>query len=310
MHTPETFYIPSTAEGKKLHTLVWDAASPRAVLQLVHGMAEHIGRYDEFARWMAERGVAVVGASHLGHGLSVGEGDMTGYFAKKDGWAHLVADVDRVRRFAQERYPDVPYFLLGHSMGSFIVRDYLTRDYAKGLAGAVIMGTADQPGAVLSAGGFLCRLCTLFQGGKHRSDLMNGISFGSYNKSFEPARTDFDWLSKNEANIDEYTADPLCGFCFTLSAFRDLFAGMKYIGKQANVNKVDRALPCLLISGEKDPVGDFGRAAPAVAEMFRRAGVTDVAVKLYPDARHELLSEPERETVFADILAFLEGHLG
>jgi len=300
-------YVPSSVKGQRLHTLIWEPAdTPRAVVQIAHGMAEHIARYDGFARWLNEHGIAVIGASHLGHGLSAKTSDNLGFFARRKGWEHLVADTHLVRQQAQKLYPDVPCFLLGHSMGSFIARTYITKPFAEGLAGVILGGTADQSAALVGAGAFIAGLCTLFQGGKHRSKLINSLSFGSYNKQFEPARTPYDWLSRNESDIDRYNADPLCGFCFTLSAFGDLFDGLKYIAKPKNIAKADKGLPCLFIAGDRDPVGDCGKGVRSAAQRFTDAGMTDVQVRLYPDARHEVLNETNCDEVYADVLAFIE----
>ena len=305
MTNMETMYVPSTLKGKSIHTLIWGVESPRAVIQISHGMAEHIARYDEFARFMNEQGIAVAGGSHLGHGLTAGSEDELGFIAEKKGWDHVVRDIHAVREAVSARYPGVPYILLGHSMGSFIARTYLTKSYAKGLAGAVISGTANQPAVIVGAGKMVDGLLKVFQGKHRRSALLNAMSFGTYNKAFAPNRTEYDWLSRNDESVDRYVADPMCGFCFTTGAFGDLFDGLKYIGKKKYIKKINKALPCLFIAGDKDPVGNNGKGVEQVAEMFRSAGIKDVELKLYPDARHEVLNETNRAEVYADVLAFV-----
>jgi len=301
----EVQYVPSTLEGKNIHTIIWDVESPRAVVQISHGMAEHIARYDEFARFLNEQGIAVAGGSHLGHGLTAGDESELGFIAPKKGWDHMVRDIHAVRQVVSAKYPGVPYILLGHSMGSFLARTYITQKYAAGLAGVIISGTANQPALIVGAGKMVDGLLKVFQGKRRRSGLLNAMSFGAYNKAFAPNRTEYDWLSRNDESVDRYVADPMCGFCFTTSAFGDLFDGLKYIGKKKNIKKADKSLPCLFIAGDKDPVGSNGKGVSDVADMFKSAGIKDVELHLYADARHEVLNEINREEVFADVLSFI-----
>ncbi len=305
MYNLEMKRIPSSLTGQQLHLLVWQPEEPVAVLQIVHGMAEHIARYDEFARWMCERNVAVIGHSHLGHGLTASGEDDLGFTASKNGWAHMTGDIHNVRLEAQKMFPGLPHFILGHSMGSFLTRTYLTTPDAEGLAGVIISGTGNQPAALMTAGKCIAGIIALFRGKRHRSAFINSLSFGGYNKSFEPGRTEYDWLSKNEENIDRYIADPRCGFCFTTRAFSDLFTGLKYIGKASNLSKMPKYIPCLFISGQNDPVGENGKGVEKAAQMFRDAGMTAVEVRLYADDRHEVLNETDREQVFNDIYDFM-----
>lgn len=305
MTSLEVKYLPSSLSGQKLHTLVWSPEKPRAIVQIVHGMAEHIARYDEFARWLCEKGIAVIGHSHLGHGLTAASAEDFGFIANKDGWLRLVDDVHVVRTAAQELFPGLPHILLGHSMGSFVTRTYITRPEAAGLEGVVISGTGNMPGAVVGAGNFVASIIQIFKGKRHRSALMNAMSFGSYNNAFKPTRTESDWLSRNEENVDKYVADPMCGFCFTLRAFRDLFYGLSYIGNKKNIAKMRKSLPCMFIAGQLDPVGNNGKGVVQVADMFRKAGMTDVRVELYDNDRHEVLNEIDRETVYNDVYGFI-----
>lgn len=301
----ESQYIPSSLAGHSLHTLIWSPESPRAVLQIVHGMAEHIARYNEFARFLCDNGIAVIGHSHLGHGLTAKDESELGFIADRKGWEHLVKDVHIIRGYAQKLFPGLPHVILGHSMGSFVVRTYITRPEADGLAGAVISGTGNQPAALAGAGKFIAGIIRIFKGKRHRSALLNGMSFGSYNKAFEPTRTESDWLSKNEENVDQYVADPMCGFCFTVKGFCDLFDGLKYICKPKNIAKVSKSLPCLFIAGEKDPVGNNGAGVTQVVRMFRSAGIADASAVLYPNDRHEVLNETDRQSVYKEVYGFV-----
>jgi len=298
--------LPSSLSGQSLHTLIWRPESPVGVVQILHGMSEHIARYNEFARFLCENGYAVIGHSHLGHGLTAADADDLGYFGKSNGWNNLVNDVHTVRLEAQKQFGSLPHYILGHSMGSFVTRTYITRPEASGLAGVIICGTGHTPAAVLGTGRIITSLIGLFCGRRHRSKLVNSLSFGGYGKAFSPCRTDFDWLSNNSDDIDKYIADPLCGFCFTVSGFRDMFTGLLYIGKTKNIAKTESSLPCLFISGDRDPVGDCGKGVAKVADMFRSAGIKDVRVQLYENDRHEVLNEPDRVTVYNDILSFLK----
>jgi len=301
--------LPSSLSGQQLHILIWKPEQPVGVVQLVHGMAEHIARYDEFARHLCTQGYAVIGHSHLGHGLSVNKPDDLGYFGKKDGWKHLTEDVHLVRQEAQQRFPGLPHFILGHSMGSFVLRTYVTLPQAAGIAGAIFSGTGHMPAIVLQAGRAICSLLIPLRGRHHRSAFINSTGFGGYSKAFIPCRTEFDWLSKNEESIDHYIADPLCGFCFTVSGFRDMFKGMLYIGRQKNISQAEKSLPCLFISGNRDPVGECGKGVNKIADMFRKTGINSVEVRLYENDRHEVLNETDRENAYADVCAFISKHI-
>lgn len=279
--------------------------TPRGIVQLVHGMAEHIDRYDQVASFLCGRGFLVVGHNHLGHGKDAA---LHGYFGDRDGWRALVEDVHTLRNTVQAEYPRLPYFLLGHSMGSFVVRCYLMK-HSEGLAGAVLSGTGYFPGGVVSAGLALSGLICLAGGKKKESPLINRIGFSGSNKPFAPNRTDFDWLSRDEKEVDKYVADPLCGFLFTAGGYRDLFRGLKQMSDPEKLKGMRSDLPVLFISGGQDPVGSMGAGVEKTAEAFRAAGLSDVQVCLYPGARHELFNELNREEVFAGLAGWLERHL-
>lgn len=284
----------SSTTGLRLEYRMWlPEGQPKAVIQLVHGMAEHIDRYDTTARALSDDGFAVIGHTHLGHGT---QAKLKGYFGEKDGWQHLIDDVHALRQRTQLHHAGVPYILLGHSMGSFIVRCYMMQ-YAKGLTGAILSGTGFFPKPVALLGLSVAKLVCLFGGEKKPSKLINGIAFGGSNKLFKPARTDFDWLTRDESIVDSYVADPCCGFIFTGGGYRDFFTGLNRLTK---VQGVPEDLPVLLFSGEKDPVGS-GNGVNKVSRQLKAAGVKQVDVKLYPDGRHEMLNELNRQEVWQDV---------
>ncbi len=299
------FYFDGADGITKIHGIEWiPEGAPKAVLQLAHGMTEHIERYDIFAQYMCSKGIYVVGNDHLGHGKSVINPGRLGYFAEHDGMGCLIKDLHTIRKMTSEKYPDTPYFVLGHSMGSFLMRQYIMR-YGKGLAGAVIIGTAKQPGAVLKFGKITCAICATFTSWRHHSRFMNNLSFGKYNSFFKPNQTDFDWLSNNRESIDKYVNDPLCGYVFTYNGFLNLFRSIEYIQKKKNIENIPDELPILLMSGEDDAVGDFGKGVKQVYDTLIRMG-KKAKMKLYPKMRHELLNEPDCTDTYNDILDWMK----
>lgn len=302
----EEFYYDSRDMQTKIHAVKWvsEQEKPKAILQICHGMTEHILRYDEFAQAMCERGYLVTGNDHLGHGLSRREEEPYGYFCRRDAATVVIRDVHRLKKIIQEQNPGVPYFLLGHSMGSFIARGYLAR-YGTGIDGAVIVGTGNQPMALLRFAKAFVRLQMLFCGGRHPGGTVDKMAFGTYNKRWEPRRTDHDWLSRDTGNVDRYEADPMCGFTFTLNGFETLFSLAENAARQSVIDAVPKELPVLFLAGADDPVGDYGRAVREVYDKFVAHGMQHVSIKLYEGARHEILNETEREQVYDEVTAFL-----
>ncbi|MBR4744269.1 MAG: lysophospholipase [Oscillospiraceae bacterium] len=305
----QEFFFPSKDDRTRIHAVEWiPEGSVRGVLQIAHGMVEFIERYDRFASFMASQGFYVVGNDHLGHGLSVTDENQYGYFAERDGNLCVIGDMHQLREDTAGKYPDVPYFLLGHSMGSFLVRQYI-EDHGEGLAGAIVMGTGYQQAAALNAAIGLSAFLQKTRGGHYRSRMINNLALGSCNSSFEPARTKNDWLTKDEAIVDAYEANPLNQFMFTVNGYCNMFRGMRYAEDQKNLDRIPKGLPILVVSGENDPVGDFGKGPALVAESFRSTGIRDVTLKLYPGDRHEILNELDRETVDRDLLQWIESRL-
>ena len=302
----EEFYFDSRDQQNKIHAVKWipDVEKPVCIFQIVHGMAEHIDRYDEFARFLAGKGILVVGEDHLGHGKSVPEGGTYGYFCEHDAANVVVRDVHRLKKITQEQYPGVLYLILGHSMGSFILRNYLFR-YGSGVDGAIIVGTGMQAKSTLILARTVTAIQKFFCGAKHVGKFVDKASFGSYNDRFEPARTEVDWLSRETANVDRYLADPMCGFTFTLNGFATLFKLIHNCYDKAKVESMPKQLPVMLIAGADDPVGNYGKSVEMVYQSYLDAGMQNVQMKLYENDRHELLNETDRASVYEDVYRWI-----
>ena len=279
------------------------------VVQIAHGICEYAGRYEGFARYLASKGFVVAANDHLGHGQSVLSEEDLGYFGPLGSWELVVEDIERLRALTAEKWPEAPYFLLGHSMGSFLTRTYLIRYPEAPLSGVILSGTGQPPAAVLAGGRMLCDADVLKNGPRHRSLNIYGMAFGSYNKGIEPRRTPYDWICRDEAVVDAYAADPLCTFVPTSSLFREMLSGLATVGSLHEVSAMRKDLPLILMSGDADPVGGRGVQVAKVYSLLVRAGCKDVAYKFYPGARHEILNETNRADVYKDILDWLFAHM-
>lgn len=298
------WYRQAAGTGGKLFSRSWAGENPRAVLVIAHGMAEHSARYGPFASYLAENGYAVYMNDHAGHGKSA---QVKGHFADKDGWENVVTDLKTLMDEAAGEHPQLPLFLMGHSMGSFLSRSFLTR-YGEQLSGCVLCGTMGiNPAA--GAGRAIAALQCRVLGPRSRGKLLNKIAFGSFNKRIEHPVNDFAWLSADEENCKTYAADPDCGFEFTAAGYRDLFTGVQEISSEKWAAAVPRNVPVFLIAGAEDPVGNYGKGPAQVADMLKAAGVSQVELKLYPGLRHEILNEQGKEQVYEDVLAWLNARL-
>ena len=305
----EEFYLASNGAGR-MHCALWEPESaPRAVVQIIHGIAEHIGRYDHFARFLTQRGFVVCADDHMGHGLSVEAGGIYGYFS--GGWLSAVADERTLYEEMKRRYPALPYLMLGHSMGSFLLRTYLYM-YPGELSGAIISGTGWQPEMTIRGGLLLAGAIARIKGPDATSKLVTNMAFGAYNKAFgDKPRTPNDWLSADTDNVDRYMADPMCGAEATVGLFRQMLRGLRFNQTPRNIDKMDKDAPILLIAGQSDPVGDMGAGVRRTHDAFKRAGIKDVTLKLYPGLRHEILNEAAmQDTVYGDIRAWMARVLG
>ena len=300
-----TFTFQSSNNKNTIHAVIWSPEfEPKGIVQIAHGMTEYIERYDEFARFMVENGILVVGNDHIGHGKSVDNEKEWGYFAKKDGGRYIVEDMYHLTKIMKEKYPDTPYYLLGHSMGSFMVRRYIM-NYAEALTGTIIMGTGNQPYSMVIGGKALVKIEMLVKGERFRSKLVEIIMFGAYNKKIKDAKTPCDWLTTDNAIVEKYMNEPSCTFIFTLNGFDSLLDTILYIMKNRNINKIPKNLPILMTSGEEDPVGNYGKDVQTLYEKLKKAGIHNIDLKLYKDCRHEILNEVTRQTVYKDILEWI-----
>ncbi len=306
----DEFYFPSKDGNTEIHTIEWKPVGEvRAVLQICHGMVEYIRRYDEFAQFLCREGYYVVGNDHLGHGKSIQAKSEYGFFNEKYGNACVLGDMHTLRQRTEKKYPGVPYFMLGHSMGSSLLRQYIQM-YGNGLSGAVLMGTvADHKKAALLFGKRLCRVMAAFRGWHYRSKMVDNLVLGAYNKKFKPARTRADWITSDNENLDMYVADPLCSFMSTVNAYYNVFSGMIGIQRKESVYMIPKGLPVLFVSGADDPVGEFGKGVRKIYEKYRAAGIRDVTLRLYTGDRHEILNETDRDQVYKDLLGWFEKHI-
>ncbi len=304
----EEFYYDSRDGKSKLHAVRYAPEAEeeiRCVVQIVHGMSEYIERYEEFAGFLTARGCVVTGEDHMGHGKSVDKAGKYGYFCEQDPATVLVRDVHRLKKATQALYPGVPYIIIGHSMGSFITRNYMFR-YGTGISAAVIMGTGMQPPALLKAARAVGYLQKIFCGPRHVSGLIDKLAFGSYNKRIENPASSFAWLSRDAERVEKYVADPLCGFVFTVNGFLTSFELISRLYRSENLERIPKALPVYMVSGDGDPVGDYGRGVQRAYESLLGAGLENISLKMYPGARHELLNETNRDEVMKDIFRWME----
>ncbi len=302
------FTLPSTDGSTTLYAAEWQPTVPvRGIVQLVHGIAEHIGRYDAFASFLAEQGYLVVGNDHLGHGKSAADKEQLGSCGEADGWNKMVSDLHTLHEMTRAQYPNVPYFLFGHSMGSFLSRTYIAR-YHTDLDGVILCGTGHQSRLLVRFSKLLIGRQLRKNGAAHRSETLHKLAFGKYNAGIEAVSTPNDWLSRDKEAVARYEEDELCGHFPTTSLFAALSDGISFITDPKNILAINKDLPILFLSGDRDPVGEYGKGVTRAYQAFRSAGLREVSLKLYPGARHELINETNWEEVFQDVLLWLNAH--
>ena len=296
----------STSDKLSIHYHQWlPDAPPKGAVQLAHGLAEHAARYERFAGELTKAGYAVYANDHRGHGQSAGSPDKVGYFETTPFWNAALEDMQQLTTIIQKEHTNVPIFLMGHSMGSLLTRAYISR-WGSQLKGAIICATGGDPGMLGKIGGIVAKLTSIINGKTERSDFLNKLSFGKFNDTFQPSRTEFDWLSRDEAEVDKYVADPYCGGTFTAGFWIDLLKGVTQINSSSTYEQTPKGLPIILLAGDKDPVGDMSKGVLQVKEAYEKVKIEDLTCTIYPDARHELLNETNRQEVMNDILAWLK----
>lgn len=300
--------IASTDSKNNLNVIIWETEKePIGVLQIVHGMAEYIDRYDNFAKYMTEHGFNVIGHDHLGHGHSVSDERDYGFFAEENGDKIIIEDMHSVTQYAREKWEELPNFILGHSMGSFCLRQYLTK-YSNDVFGAIIMGTGWIPSAAAFLGKTIATNTCNSKGSHTVNPLLIKLTLEPYNKPFAPARTNCDWLSRDEKQVDLYVNDKLCGFDFTAGAYKDFFTVLEKIAKNRQLIGMRKSLPILITSGSVDPVGGK-KACEKLNAQYKRCGINDVTLKLWENDRHEILNELDKSDVYRYICNWLKSKI-
>jgi len=300
----EEFYYDSFCNTNRIHAIKWvPEGTPLCIVQIVHGMAEHVGRYEEFAQFLTDRNIMVVGEDHLGHGLSMGE-KPAGYFCEKEPGKTLVENVRILKNIIRQEYPDVPYVLFGHSMGSFITRNYI-HTYSEEVDGVILSGTGMLSKFLVYAMGIVVNVLISVYGEYHVSGLMQKLAFGSYLNRVSNPQTQSDWITTDKERLQEFLDDPLCGFTLTLNGFKglkELITGLHDRDKAADMKK---DLPMYFIFGDEDPVGDYGKSAYQSCRFYKELGMKNVSNRVYPGKRHELLNEDIRNEVMQDVFEWI-----
>jgi alpha-beta hydrolase superfamily lysophospholipase len=294
-----------TTDGASLHVSGWAVDAPKAVVQVVHGMAEYGYRYARLAEALAAAGYTTYAHDHRGHGKSISDGTPPGHMADHDSWNRIVQDAHDVNRDITSRHPDLPIIVLGHSMGSFVLQQLLF-EHPDDMVAAALSASNGKPPAIAALGKLLARFERARLGKRNPSPLLQRLTFGEYNRAFAPARTEFDWLSRDPEEVDAYIADPLLGFPVSTQTWLDMLNALDRIADPSNVARIPKALPLYLFAGDRDPVGDSGKGMKRLRDAYRRAGILDVRLKLYPDGRHEMLNETNRREVMADFIAWCD----
>lgn len=300
------YYMNSADNITELYIKTWIPKDKIiAILQITHGMLEYIDRYDDFARFMCKNHVLVVGQDILGHGDSVVNLSKRGYFAKENGNRVLLNDMYKIMDRVKHNYVDIPYFHLGHSMGSYLLRQFITM-YGEKIDGAIILGTGYPPKIIVNFGVALTNIVGKFKGDMHRSTFIDNLSIGRFNKHYDNPNTGVDWLSSDEEVAENYMNDSKISPTFTLNAYHNMYKSIKYLHNKDKLRKIPKDLPIILLAGKKDPVGAFGKEVEKTKQSLEEVEISDLEMKLYPGARHELINEINKSEVYLDILNWLK----
>lgn len=296
-----------TQDRIEINAYRWESDRPheiRGIIQIAHGMAEHILRYEDFCRFIVEHGFIVYGNDHRGHGGTIKAPDDKGFFAEENGFEKVVSDMKQLSDIIHSEHRDVPLFLLGHSLGSFLTRRYVQL-FGDDICGMILSGTGFNKG-IGKIGLQIAKWERWRKGPRTPSPLMHKLVFYGFNENFTPTKTNFDFLTRDEEIVKKYVEDDKCGFTCSTSFYIDLLTGLDLIHRKEEVKKTPPILPIFLISGTLDPVGDDGKGVKKVYRLYKRAGCKRVRMKLYENARHEVLNEINKEEVYIDILNWLD----
>ena len=308
MNKNEFYYL--SADGKtQIHAVEWiPDEKPKAILQIAHGVTEYILRYEQFAEYLVKKGIMVVGNDHLGHGKSIAKDSEPMYFGPTGSWKWAVEDMYTCTKMIKEKYPEIPYYMLGFSLGSFLLRTYLI-EYPKAIDAAIIMGTGETPPVQIALAKFIANKEAKKVGENHTSPMIKKLTFDTYNKFFAPNRTDYDWLCSDNEGLDEYIADQMRGGNLSAGLFREMLSGMKFTSEIKNLKKMNLNTPILFISGDEDPVGEKGKGVIKAYHKFQNIGMKDVEIKLYPKLRHDILHEKCKKEIYEYVYNWIEKKL-
>lgn len=298
------------SDGQEIYAYNWrpEGDDIKGIVQIAHGMAETSYRYKRFAERLVVQGYIVYANDHRGHGKTAASLEEVGYLGP-DGFNRMVKDMKEFTDFIRDREGnELPLFLFGHSMGSFLSQRYIGL-YGNSIQGVILSGTSGNQGPILNVAIRIAKREVARKGPKTKSPHLNDLSFGSYNKKFKPSRTDFDWLSRDEKEVDKYIEDPYCGGIFTTSFYYDFFRGLKETFHKSNVEKIPKDLPIYIFAGDKDPVGNMGKGVLKLVKTYQNVGIKDLEYKLYKDGRHEMLNEINRDEVMEDVIQWLNNHI-
>lgn len=305
----DSFTLQSTDGKTPLYCVKWVPSGPAlGVVQLVHGMVEYIERYDDFASYLCAQGFYVIGCDHIAHGNSVLSKDDWGHFSDDDGFETLIDDIGVVRAYAQREQPSIPYFLFGHSMGSYAVRNSIMR-HPEGLAGAIICGTGNQSPALLRAGQALCSVLKKVHSPRYKSTLVHNMALGALDKPYKSEGLKNAFLTTDTAVVDAYNAEPRCSFMFTVGSYHSMFGGMIKLHDKESLLKIPKSLPLFVASGACDPLGNMGKDIRALYESYLALGIKDVTLKLFDGMRHEVLNEKNKAEAYAAFSQWLHAHV-
>jgi len=300
----EEFWIESTNKQTKLHAVKWvPEGKIKAVLVIIHGMCEHIARYDEFAKCMADAGILVTGIDLLGHGYTAETEKELGYFRGKDPATIVVRDIHKLLKETVKSHRNLPVFILGHSMGSYIARNYIAR-YKSALSGVILTGGNDSPSIQGHFGRFMTTVLALFFGWHHRSNLCTMVTFGSYLKKIQDPISTSDWICRRKEVVRRYDEDPLCGFTFTLNGYHTLATFVERSSRESYYKNISKNIPMLIMSGDEDPVGEYVKGVTRMYERYKKYD-NDVTFIIRHGDRHEILNENDREEVYEEIRKFI-----